>query len=158
MLQAIGAAGLLTLAIIRLPTWARAVAGLALLALYQFLLDRFWLESVLAYPHDGPQGALGWTAMLILATTLADLFHTPQGGKARLLAGATALLLLGIVLSAWLPVSKNRVSATYVLVSLGASALLFLAFDLLAARLRLGLLTAWGKNPLLLYVAHLLLL
>lgn len=158
VLQAIGAAGLLTMAFIRLPIWARALAGLALLALYQFLLDHLWLESVLAYPHGGPQGALGWTAMLILATTLADMFHAPQGGRARLLAGATALLLLGVVLSAWLPVSKNRVSATYVLVSLGTSGLLFLAFDLLAARLRLGLLSAWGKNPLILYVAHLLLL
>ncbi len=46
LLQAIGAAGLLTLPVIRLRARWRWAAGLALLAFYQFMLDRFWLDQV----------------------------------------------------------------------------------------------------------------
>jgi predicted acyltransferase len=64
------------------------------------------------------------------------------------------------VLTLWFPISKNRVSAPYVLVSLGVSGLVFSAFHLLVERLklRLALLVMWGRNPLVLYVLHLLLL
>lgn len=75
LLQALGAAGLIALPLIRLsPTW-RGVVGLGMLAVYQFLLDRFWLQEVLIAPHNGPWGALSWGAMLILATATADLYH-----------------------------------------------------------------------------------
>src|SRR5512139_2734182 len=46
LLQALGAAGLMALVVIRLPLIWRAAAGLALLAVYQFLLDRTWLTDV----------------------------------------------------------------------------------------------------------------
>jgi predicted acyltransferase len=160
VLQAIGVAGLVTLLLIRLPTWPRAAAGLALLGVYQVLLDNGWLATVLASQHGGLQGALDWAAMLILSTVLADLFHNKKLGSKWFIAGCVLALLVGLVLAAWLPVSKNRVSATYVLVSLGASGLVFGGFVLLADRLgrRLPLLTAWGRNPFVLYVLHLVLL
>jgi len=75
LLQAIGVAGLLTLPVIRLPAWARWVIGLALLGVYQPLLDRYWLDMTLNSPHGGLPGSLGWAAMLIMATALADLYH-----------------------------------------------------------------------------------
>ncbi|HEX9013208.1 MAG TPA: hypothetical protein VF813_06820, partial [Anaerolineaceae bacterium] len=76
----------------------------------------------------------------------------PAVGALFLAAGAALALLV--------PVSKNRVSASYVLISLGVSALLFFAFHLASARTarRDTLLTAWGKNPLALYLLHQLLL
>ena len=45
LLQAIGAAGLLTLLVIWLRWPWRLLAGLVLLAAYQVLLDRFWLQD-----------------------------------------------------------------------------------------------------------------
>jgi hypothetical protein len=82
VLQVIGVAGLLALPVLRLPTWGRAVAGVGLLAIYQVLLDNFWLSGVLASPHGGFAGSISWSAMLILSTVLADLFHdTPRGHK-----------------------------------------------------------------------------
>ena len=47
-------------------------------------------------------------------------------------------------------------SASYVLISLGASGMLFAGFHLLTERLRvrLPMLIAWGKNPLVMYVLH----
>ena len=163
VLQAIGAAGLLAQAVIRLPTGWRLAVGLALLVIYQFLLDRFWLGAVLAAPHGGMQGSLSWGAMLILATVLADLFHRSPAKIGCFLTSSLFTLVAGLALSLLVPISKNRVSASYVLVTLGISALTFAVFALLERWRELpprlhGLLSLWGRNPLALYVLHLLLL
>ncbi len=156
LLQALGAAGLLTLVVIRLPLPWRAAIGLVLLALYQFLLDRFWLASVLEAIHNGPWGALSWAAMLILATVLADLYHDAARGR-RVFPWLGALIATaGLGLSLLIPLSKNRASASYVLLSTGLAALVFWGFHLLneRARVRLPVLSDWGKNPLSLYLLH----
>jgi uncharacterized membrane protein len=160
VLQAIGVAGLLTLPTLRLPTWGRAVVGVGLLVIYQVMLDNFWLAGVLGSPHGGFAGSLSWSAMLILATVLADLFHDTRRGRKLFPWVSLLVLVLGVALAWWLPVSKNRVSSTYVLISLGASALLFWLFHGLCDRrgLKLELLSVWGENPLLLYVLHYVLL
>ena len=133
LLQALGAAGLMALVVIRLPLIWRAATGLALLAVYQLLLDRIWLANVIAAPHNGPWGALSWGAMLILATVLADLYHgdaeavrDPERGRRAYPWISLAVLAAGLALSLVVPVSKHRVSASFVLVSLGLSALRFL--------------------------------
>jgi len=48
----------------------------------------------------------------------------------------------------WAPVSKNRVSASYVLISLGASTLLFGQFNLLCGRrgLSFKVFEVWGQT------------
>jgi predicted acyltransferase len=164
LLQALGAAGLIALVVIRLPVIWRAVFGLGLLAVYQILLDRFWLADVIAAPHNGPWGALSWGAMLILATVLADLYHgdpavvgDPERARRIYLWASLAVLGAGLALTLVAPISKHRASASFVLVSLGLSALIFYSFHLLSARTTLRmpvLLGAWGRNALLLYVLH----
>ncbi len=160
VLQAIGVAGLLTLAVIRLPALWRAVAGLGILAVYQFFLDRSMLYYVLYSPHGGLFGALSWTAMLILSTALADLFHDAAQGRKWFGWAGLGTLAIGATLALLVPVSKNRVSASYVLISLGVSALLFLVFHWAADRFKVRgrFLSAWGRNPLALYVCHYLLI
>jgi len=58
------------------------------------------------------------------------------------------------------PVSKNRVSLSYVLVTLAIAAVAFLLTDLggRLVRPRAGYLAWWGENPLALYLLHLVLL
>jgi predicted acyltransferase len=160
VLAAIGFAGLVTLPTLRLRTSVRLLIGLALLAGYQLLLDRFWLQTVLHSPHGGVLGAIDWSAMLILATVLADLFHQPGPRRWIFPLAGAACLAAGAAVALVAPVSKNRVSASYVLISLGASALLFFLFYWINDRMnwRAPLLTAWGKNPLALYLLHQLLL
>lgn len=156
VLQAIGASGLVALLVIRLPTGVRLAAGLALLGVYQVLLDKFWLPIVLRSPHGGAQGSLGWSAMLILATVLADLYHDAPCRRKPYVWASFATLALGIALSLAVPVSKHRVSASYVLISLGVSGLLYWAFNFIEEHLhlRLPVLSAWGRNPFLLYLLH----
>ncbi len=160
VLQAIGVAGLVTLIFIRLPAWARAIIGLALLAGYQYLLDHFWLKTVLASPHGGLYGAISWAAMLLLASVFGDLFRAGRRWHWKLALAAVVTLGVALLLTLWLPVSKNRVSAPYVLLSLGLSGLIFWGFHMMDnfLRWRMPLLVMWGRNPLLLYVLHLLLL
>jgi predicted acyltransferase len=152
-LQAIAVAVLLTLPLITLPLRWRLIAGAVLLAGYQILLDRYWLPLALGSVHGGPPGALGWTAMLILSTVFADLAATPD--RRKLYASALAVACAGgFALSAWVPISKARVSASYVLVSLAVSAALYALFYVLTERVgwRSAGLTAWGRNPLVLYL------
>ncbi len=159
VLQAIGVAGILALLVIGLPAVWRLLVGFAILVIYQYMLDTSWLSAVLHSPHGGLPGSISWGAMLILATVFADLFHDPA--RHKLCAPASvATLLLGIILSFVLPLSKNRVSSSYVLISLGISALLFLVLDWLASKrnLSLAFLVTWGRTPLVLYVLHLLLI
>lgn len=160
VLQAIGVAGLVTLCFIRMPTWVRLVTGLVLLTAYQFMLNTFWLNIVLANPHGGLLGAISWSAMMLLATVFADLFFTPKHGAQRLLSSSAMTVLVALLLTFWIPISKNRVSMPYVLLSLGLSGLLFYACHILVDPFKANfhLLVLWGRNPLLMYLLHLFLL
>lgn len=156
LLQALGAAGLIALAVIRLPSRWRWFIGLTLLAGYQLLLDRYWLDIVRQAVHNGPQGALSWGAMLILATALADLYFDASRGRRWFPWASLALALAGLGISLWAPLSKDRATASYVLLSLGLSGLVFWIFHLLdkGRRFEFRILSAWGQNPLLLYLLH----
>ncbi len=160
VLQAIGVAGLLTLVVIRLRPALRFVIGLSTLALYQLVLDRFLLDLTLRSPHGGLFGSFSWGTMMILGTTLADLFHGPGRGRKLFPLASLAVLLAGIGLALLSPVSKHRVSSSYVLISLGVSALLFWVFQILSSRFQWQgrFLVAWGMNPLMLYFLHYLII
>jgi hypothetical protein len=94
--------------------------------------------------------------MLILASVLAEWYYDQPRGREFFILGSLVSLGLGIVCSNWVEVSQYYVSATYVLIGLGASSALFAVFHLLTEKLRvrLQILIAWGKNPLVLYLLH----
>lgn len=160
VLQAIGVAGLVTLCFLRTPTWVRLTAGLLILTAYQIVLNHFWLNIVLSNPHGGLIGAISWSAMLILATVLADFFFSPNHGPRKLIGVSALAVLIALVLTLWTPISKNRVSMPYVILSLGLSGLIFSACHILVEQfnLRSHLLVLWGRNPLLMYLLHTMLL
>lgn len=160
VLQAIGVAGLVVLVFICTSTWLRLAAGAFILAAYQILLDNFWLGTVLASPHGGLLGSISWAGMLLLATVLADLFYSSFKDTRRFNFVCFAFVLAGLGLTFWFPVSKNRVSLPYVLLSLGLSGMIFYACQILVEKFHLNsrLLALWGRNPLAMYLLHLLLL
>jgi predicted acyltransferase len=160
VLQAIGMAGLVTLLTIRLPSIYRWLIGAGILVVYQLILDHFLLDLTLRSPHGGLFGSLDWSALMILGTALADLFHAENRSRKFYLWASLAVLAVGIGVAVIAPVSKHRVSASYVLITLGISALLFLLFHWVSEWLHWNsrILLAWGKNPLVLYFLHYLLI
>lgn len=157
VLQALGVAGLLCLPVLRLPVMVRVAIGLAVLVAYQLALDAWFLETVRGSVHGGFLGAIAWGALLILATAVADL---RRAGTGRFAIACGVLAVLAIVSAILVPVSKNRVSPSYLLIALGVSAVAFLLVDLASRVLprHAGPVAWWGENPLVLYLAHLLLL
>ena len=160
VLQAIGAAGLITLVFIRTPAYVRFLTGAALLFGYQLMLDNFWLPRVLASVQGGLEAAPSWGALMLIATAMADLFRMEEGYKFPFAAASAALLAAGILSSLVFAVSKNRVSFSYILISAGISSLALYIIDLFLrlSKLKLSVFAWWGANPLLLYLIHMILL
>ncbi len=156
LLQALGAAGLITLPLIHIKARYRWIIGLTLLVIFQVMLDRYWLDEVSNAVHNGPQGALSWGAMLIIATSMGDLYQDQKSGPRLFPWLSLIILVIGSLLAFYVPISKHRASASFVFVSLGLSGIIFFIFHLLDNRYRFSIpiLTDWGKNPLLLYILH----
>ena len=156
--MAIGAAGLLTLLVIQLPAVARAAIGCGVLLVFQLACNLFPAlgDMVFEGDHGGFIGALSWGAMLILATAVIDFYNR---GVKPFLPGVGALSLLAAASLLLAPVSKHRVSASYVLISVAICAALYFAIDLVSKRLpfQSDVVIWWGENPLLLYILHLML-
>ncbi|MCX7030292.1 MAG: heparan-alpha-glucosaminide N-acetyltransferase domain-containing protein [Spirochaetes bacterium] len=157
-LQSIGVAILLALPALFLPVPARIAAALAGLAVYQWALDSFWLAEVVVSANAGLQGSLSWALLLIMSTVFADLRAEKRTGW--YLVVAVLMLAAGIAAAAFIPVSKHRMSLSFVLIVASSSALVFQLFDLTRTWFgtRGRLLATWGGNPLALYIAHFFLL
>jgi predicted acyltransferase len=160
VLQAIGMAGLITLMVIRLPSIQRWFIGVGILVIYQIILDNFLLDLTILSPHGGLFGSINWAGMLILGTGLADIFNHEGNWKREFPLASLAVLAIGIGLAIFVPISKHRVSSSYVLISLGVSALLFFLFHYLSVIFgwKARFLVVWGMNPLALYFLHYLII
>jgi predicted acyltransferase len=160
VLQAIGAAGLITLLVIGLNKYIRLVAGFVLCLAYQLLLDSLWTGAVLGSSHGGLLGSLSWGGMLIISTSLAEYMLGKNRKISMILLIGAIYVIAGIGLSFLFPLAKNRVSFPYVILTIGISTLVFAIFEIITAktRLPLGFLRWWGKNPLFLYLLHYILL
>jgi predicted acyltransferase len=162
VLQALGSASLLTLAVIRLKPFPRILVALAVFALYQTALSLGAKDIVLHSEHGGLIGCVSWAAMLMLSTAIADLAESAgKSSRAAILYPAIGLILVaaGSALGFAFPISKNRVSPAYALVTAGTGFVLLWMFRILVKRgFRFVPLEWWGENPLALYVGHLMLL
>jgi predicted acyltransferase len=157
VLQAIGVAGLICLLFIRFNTYARIASGVALLCVYQFALDNWTLHSVLGAVQGGFFGTISWGAMLIIATAMADFRRKGLRPYIFCCAAVAASAVISIFL---VPVSKNRVSLSYVLITLAISGIAFLLFDLGSRLVKKSAVFFcwWGENPLAFYILHLFIL
>ena len=157
VLQALGAAGLICLPFIRLGMAARFAVGAGLLIGYQALVDVIGPQVIRGEVQGGLIGSLSWGALLILSTAVAEVWRR---GTRSMLWCCAALASIAVLSAIVVPVSKTRVSLSYVLVTLAIGAVGFLLFDLFSRVLprRAGYLAWWGENALVLYVLHLFLL
>lgn len=160
VLQAIGASGLITLVFIRLKSFVRLIIGLVLLIVYQFVLDKFFLNLVLNSEHGGLFASISWSALMILSTFFSDIFYDKNLKKLIFIIISLIFLFCGFFLHRYFPISKHRISLSYVLLSLGVSSFSFYFFYLInkIKFIKLNYLIWWGQNPLFLYLLHMILL
>lgn len=163
VLQAIGTASLLTGAVILLRPAVRVVVAVIVLGVYECLLNTVWLDTVRNAIHNGILGSLAWGGLMILGTAVADVWRaiTPHWRKLAFLVTVGVLSTgAALALSAAFPIAKARASATYMVLSLGLSLLLYVLFE--AALTPRPTAVMWlqrvGKRPLAMYMAHLILL
>ncbi|MEI6100860.1 MAG: heparan-alpha-glucosaminide N-acetyltransferase domain-containing protein, partial [Eubacteriales bacterium] len=157
VLQAIGVAGLICLLFIRCRCTVRFAAGVIILCAYQFTLDNWTLQTVLGSVQGGFYGTLSWGAMLIIATVMADQWR--RGMKPYVIL-CSVISVVGAVSAFIEPVSKHRVSISYVFITLAISGFVFLLFSIGSRRFHFpaGFLCWWGENPITLYILHLMIL
>jgi len=157
VLQVIGMAGIITLIFIRFNIYIRISVGFMLLTAYQIILNKLLLNNVLASSHGGLFGSISWAAMMIISTVVAESFYSK---KWQYYVFIITLLVLSVISIFWVPVSKNRVSLSYILISITISAIVFWLLDFISNRLKkpIGLIAWWGQNPIVLYILHLMLL
>lgn len=157
VLQAIGVSGIITLIFIRFNAYIRIAVGLTFLVVYQIVLNTLLLNNVLASGHGGLFGSVSWASMMIISTVVAELFYRKKWQYYAFMIGLVVLSTISIFL---VPVSKNRVSLSYILISTTISALFFWFLDFISKYIKKprGPLIWWGRNPIVLYVLHLMLL
>jgi predicted acyltransferase len=163
VLQAIGAATMLTGLVILLRPWLRVVAGLLVLGCYQALLDAYWLDIVRRTVHNGLLGSLAWAGLMMIASGVADAWRAAPSVRrrvGRLVTIGVVSVALALVVAPLFPIAKARASASYMLFTFGLSLLLVAFFDAVTAVRpgRLLWLQRVGRHPLALYLTHLLLL
>ncbi|MCG3221091.1 MAG: DUF1624 domain-containing protein [Candidatus Heimdallarchaeota archaeon] len=179
VLQAIGYAGLFTMFFIILPRIVRLLIGIGTLVGYQFILNiNVNVEGVmmtvadlnLLDEHGGVLGGIGYAALMLICTAIIDDFRKRK--KLLILISGIIFTAIGTTLHyIWkfygIPLygglSKERMTVSYVLLSMGLGAALFwliwYLFDKKAiTKGKSKVLQPYGRNALFLYIIHPLLI
>jgi len=162
VLQAIGLSGIIVLPLMKSSRLIRLTSAVILLFLYQFSLITEMRKDILAFAHGGPTAAISWSTIILFASIAGDMidFKKIIDDVKKLFLFGIIFLSSGIILSNYIPVSKPQVNISYIILSVGLSALLLALFLLLndLALIKIPTLGPMGRNPLLLYGFHYLLI
>lgn len=180
-LQVLGTAGLLLLPLIVLPAFVRLVIGIVGLSMHQFLLETSFKQIIYDGIEGGILGSLSWGSMLIISSVLAEGLYRylneskEDGQKAMILyflLGGLLLTTIGIILNCFslinfnFVISRQYMSASYALISVGISSLFFycLYYFIEIYGKRRGLfkkdnfVSKLGRNSFFLFIIHILLI
>ncbi len=179
VLQAIGYAGIFTLLFIILPRIVRFIIGIGTLVAYQFILMiTVEVEGVLYSladlnlldSHGGVIGGIGYAALLLIGTAIIDVFSEKR--KLPILISGIVFSLVGTAIHfIWkfygIPlyggISKERMTPSYVSLTLGLGAILFWMIWYLLDKREITkgksyFLQPFGRNAFFLYILHPLLI
>lgn len=154
VLQAIGAAGLITLAFINFKTYIRAIAAVVMLGAYGIFHEIGNNVEVLdKIAQGGFLGSFAWGSMVILGTVMADLYFADRAKRSRYLIALPILGVAAFAVSMVSDLNFGSVSPSFVLVALFISSVAFIIFDFFNFyKGKFDPLSWWGKNPILMYL------
>ena len=164
-LQVLGMAGLIHLTVAELKSVYRLIIGVFLLIFHQWMLSTPLALVIFEGIEGGILGSLSWASMMIFSSVLAESIWEVKKWK-KLLLGGLIFLFLGIFLGFFLGISRSYMTLPYVLISVGASSVIYYTFhvifdiasDKLSFLKKERILSASGKNAFGLYIFHLLLI
>jgi predicted acyltransferase len=165
ILQVLGASGLILLPFMRYKWYVKIIPLLFMISIYLFLISPFLGQMIYDGIEGGILGTVSWTSLLISSTILAEGLQKEEVKK-FVLGGSILLTLSGFILSFIIPLSRQLVSTSYVILTAGISGLLFYIlyyiFELWGENKRIGsqenFLSILGKNSFFLFIIHLLLI
>jgi len=180
-LQVLGTAGLLLLPLILFPAIVRLVIGIVGLSVHQFLLETSANQLIYDGIEGGILGSLSWGSMLIISSVLAEGLYKylneskENGQKAMImyfLLGGLMLTTIGIILNCFsvinfnFVISRQYVSASYVVISVGISSLFFYSLFYLIEIFgkthdlfkKDNFISKLGRNSFFLFIVHIMLI
>ena len=123
-LQILGTAGLILLILINLKTYIRFIISLIMLIAHQLILITELNNIIYDSIEGGIIGMFSWTAMMVLSSCIVDGLLKNRV-KQYFLYGGILLTISGIISNLFIPFSRAYISASYTLISVGISSLLY---------------------------------
>lgn len=162
VLQSIGVSGLIVLPLVEFDFLVQVSVALGIVIFYQFLLFPFAHHIIVNSKHGGIIATLSWASMLLLGVAAGDLFDLKNLFQTikRMIIFGLATLTMGMLSLLIVPISKNEVNLSYILVSTGLSFLVFIFFLIINEKWGFSIPTfrSLGRNALFLYIFHYLLI
>lgn len=156
VLATIGAVGLYCLPLLFLPPLVRLILSLLLLLAYQGAIMAGVPVYFIQDGLGGPLATFAWGFVVIAASSCGNWMKERFIQKKMLfsLAGGIILLVLGFLLSFFIPFNKHKVSLSYVIFTTGLSLIIFLISFILIDiwKIKVPVFIILGKNPLIIYM------
>ena len=162
VLQAIGLAGVFTLLFIDFGRYLRLIIAMVWLIVYQILLETLFGDIVFNDVHGEFYGGFSWGAMMLLGTVVADLLDKKRINDYSIygiIFTAIGIVLHVIFVDIGLTgISKERVSSSYSIISVGIAALsiylIYYLYDVKGLEKSRAFFEVQSKNALFLYLIH----
>jgi predicted acyltransferase len=164
-LQILGTSGLLLLILIELKYYIRLIFAVIALTIHQFILTNGFAQRIYDSVEGGVYSIFAWGAMVLLSSVLYESMKQ-QKKKNYMLIGSILFIISGIILSYSWKISRQYVSVSYVLLSVGISAVLFniiyTIFDSSRNSMQISIkgnfILNLGRNAFFLYLFHIILI
>lgn len=158
ILQTIGIAGLIVLPFLEMGWLWRIMAATLLLLLHSLTIVPIAHQTMIVTEQGGPPATLGWSALILFASTIGDFFNPQNSTESMKKIALFGLIstVVGFAILPLSPISKPLVSPTYVLISLGISAIIFVGFMFFVDKENVWIptLVPLGRNSLLIFLIH----
>lgn len=158
ILQAIGLAGLVALPFMELKSSSRIAAALLLIIIHQLAIIPVAQDIIIVSEHGGPIATLGWTSIILISSISGDLLITDNITKSikDIAILGSSCTIIGLATLLLFSISKPLISSSYIFITTGASALTFILFAYVTdkAHLRIPTLAVLGKNALVIFLFH----
>lgn len=154
-LQAIGAAGLVTLMFIKLKNSQRFIVATVLLIGYSLFHESGNNSDIISvYAQQGGFiGIIGQSCILLFGTVLAELFFADPNRLTKYLSAIPGFGLAAVIALHYILPTMRSVSPSYILLNVFISGSVFLLFKLYDyINLKFDILELLGKNALLMYM------